>query len=238
MTWGKRTSAAADIASVAMTGIEARAQTRGEEVANSLSHGVGMQLAVASLPILVQFAARRGGTAELIGVSLFSATKNVLYLVSALYHAMPRGRAKHWLNRIDHAAIYLFIAGSFMPYLLGVLRGPWGWTLLGIVCSAAALGITAKMAHRLRHPLWSTALYLAMGWVALLAAVPLAERLSTGAIAWLMAGGVAYTLGAAVFLFDEKVRFAHFVWHLFVVAGGCHAMAVLRHPGLSGTRRR
>ncbi|MCU0940160.1 MAG: hemolysin III family protein [Burkholderiaceae bacterium] len=214
-----------------MAGIEPRAQTWGEEVANGLSHGVGMLLAAASLPILVQFAARQGGTAELIGVRLFSATMIVLYLVSALYHAMPRGRAKHWLNRIDHAAIYLFIAGSYMPYLLGVLRGPWGWTLFGIVCSAAALGIAAKMAHRLRHPLWSTGPYLAMGSVALLAAVPLAERLSTGAIAWLVAGGVAYTLGAAVFLLDEKVRFAHFVWHLFVVAGsGCHVMAALRHP--------
>nr|MCU0965194.1 hemolysin III family protein [Burkholderiaceae bacterium] len=110
-----------------------RAQTWGEEVANSLSHGIGCLLAIASLPILLQFSAQRGIAAEVVGASLFSATMILLYLVSTLYHALPAGRAKQWFNRLDHAAIYLFIAGSYMPYLLGVLRGPWGWTLFGIV---------------------------------------------------------------------------------------------------------
>jgi hemolysin III len=205
-----------------------RAQTWGEEVANSLSHGIGCLLAIASLPILLQFAVQRGGAADVVAASLFSATMILLYLVSTLYHALPAGRAKQWFNRLDHAAIYLFIAGSYMPYLLGVLRGPWGWTLFGIVWGAAALGVVAKLFNRLRRPLWSTGLYLAMGWVALIAAVPLFERLAAPQLTWLVAGGVAYTLGAVVFHFDAKLRFGHFVWHLFVLAGSaCHFVAAL-----------
>ena len=208
--------------------INARAQTLGEEVANAVSHGIGLLLAVASLPVLVQFSARHGGSASVIAASLFSATMILLYLVSTLYHALPAGRVKVWLNRMDHAAIYVFIAGSYMPWLLGALRGPWGWTLLAIIWSAAALGVTAKLFNRLRHPLWSTGLYVAMGWVALVAIVPLVERVSGAGITWLLAGGLAYTLGAIVFLFDNKVRYAHFVWHLFVMAGSaCHFCAAL-----------
>jgi hemolysin III len=205
-----------------------RAQSWGEEVANSLSHGIGFLLAIASLPVLVQFSAQRGSAADVVGASLFSATMILLYGVSTLYHALPAGRAKQWFNRLDHAAIYLFIAGSYMPYLLGVLRGPWGWTLLGIVWGAAALGVVAKLFNRLRRPLWSTGLYLAMGWVAVIAAVPLFERLPAAELTWLVAGGLAYTLGAVVFHFDSKLRYGHFVWHLFVLAGtGCHLIAAL-----------
>jgi hemolysin III len=211
-----------------MSSSRERPQSSGEELANSLSHGFGLLLALASLPILVQFAAQRGGAADVVAASLFSATMILLYLVSALYHALPAGRAKQWFNRLDHAAIYLFIAGSYMPYLLGALRGAWGWTLFGIVWSAAALGVVAKLFNRLRHPLWSTGLYLAMGWVALIAVVPLVERLPATTLAWLLAGGLAYTLGAAVFLLDSKIRYAHFVWHLFVLTGSaCHVVAAL-----------
>jgi hemolysin III len=205
-----------------------RPQSWGEELANALSHGVGFLLAVASLPILVYSSAQRGGAAAVVGASLFCGTMIVLYLVSALYHALPAGRAKHWLNRLDHAAIYLFIAGSYMPYLLGVLRGAWGWALFGIVWGTAVLGVTAKLLHRLRHPLWSTGLYVAMGWVALIAVVPLVERLSFDVLACLVAGGLAYTLGAVVFHFDSKLHYGHFVWHLFVMAGtACHFAAAL-----------
>ena len=208
--------------------VEERAQTLGEEVANAVSHGIGFLLAAASLPVLVQFASRQGGTANVVAASVFSVTMMLLYLVSTLYHALPAGRAKHWFNRLDHAAIYLFIAGSYMPYLLGVLRGPWGWTLFGIVWGVAALGVVAKLFNRLRRPLWSTGLYLAMGWVALVAAVPLFERLPAAELTWLVAGGLAYTLGAVVFHFDWKLRYGHFVWHLFVLAGtACHFVAVL-----------
>jgi hemolysin III len=161
---------------------------------------------------------------------VFSATMMLLYGVSTLYHVCPPGRAKVWLNRLDHAAIYLFIAGSYTPFVLGVLRGGWGWSLFGVVWTMAALGFTAKLANRLKHPLWSTGLYVVMGWVAVIAAAPLVARMPGAGLAWLVAGGVSYTAGAVVFLFDSRVRYAHFVWHLFVLGGSaCHFVAVLRY---------
>lgn len=208
-----------------------RDQTPAEELMNALSHGAGMMLAIASLPILVYSStSQRHGAGAVVGASLFAGTMILLYFVSTLYHALPGGRAKAWFNRLDHAAIYLFIAGSYMPFLLGVLRGPVGWTLFGAIWAAAALGVAAKLFDRLRHPLWSTGLYVAMGWMAVVAAVPLYERMSATGLLWLVVGGLAYTAGAVVFLFDSKVRFAHFVWHLFVMAGStCHFFAVLWH---------
>jgi hemolysin III len=205
---------------------QGRAQTRGEEIANALSHFAALAGAIAALPFLVMAAS---GGAGVVGASLFGATAIVLYLASTLYHAARPGRFKAWMNRLDHAAIYLFIAGSYMPFLLGVLYGAWGWTMFGVVWCAATLGVVAKLLNLLKHPLWSTGLYIAMGWVALLAAVPLVRHMAPLGLAWLVAGGLAYTLGALVFHFDHRMRYAHFVWHLFVVAGsGCHLMAALR----------
>ena len=210
--------------------VKGREQTRGEEIANALSHGLGLLLAVAALPILVHSAAQRGGTANVVAASLFASKMIVLYFVSTLYHALPSGRAKVWLNRLDHASIYLFIAGSYMPFLFGVLGGAWGWSLFGVVWAAAALGVTAKLLDRLQHPLWSTGLYVAMGWVVLIAAAPLYERMSAEGLLWLVAGGMSYTAGAVVFLFDSKLRYAHFAWHLFVIGGSaCHFFAALWH---------
>ncbi|MDP1691467.1 MAG: hemolysin III family protein [Burkholderiaceae bacterium] len=210
----------------------ARDQTLGEEIANALSHGLGLLLAVAALPVLVQSAARHGGTANVVAASLFAGTMILLYFVSTLYHALPPGRAKVWMSRLDHAAIYLFIAGSYMPFLFGVLRGAWGWSLFGVVWAAAALGVGAKFLDRLKHPLWSTGLYVAMGWVALVAAAPLFERMSPQGLTWLVAGGLSYSVGAVVFLFDAKLRYAHFAWHLLVIGGSaCHFFAALWHAG-------
>lgn len=207
-----------------------RAQTLGEEIANALSHGLGCLLALASLPILVHYAARDGGAVNVVAASLFAGTMILLYLVSTVYHALPAGRAKAWFNRLDHATIYIFIAGSYAPFTLGVLRGAWGWTLFGIVWGLAAAGVAAKLFNRLRHPLWSTGLYVAMGWVVLVAAVPLFERMSGAGLTWLVLGGLCYTAGAAVFLLDSRVRYAHFVWHLLVIGGSaCHFFAALWH---------
>ena len=207
-----------------------REQTWGEELANALSHGIGLLLAVASLPILVQSAVLHGSAADIVAASVFAGTAIMLYLVSTLYHAVRSAAAKSWLKRLDHASIYLFIAGSYMPFLFGVLRGAWGWSLFGVVWAAAALGVGAKLLDRLTHRLWSTGLYVAMGWVALVAAAPLVERLSASGPAWLIAGGLSYTAGAIVFLFDSRLRYAHFVWHLFVIGGStCHFFAALWH---------
>ena len=207
-----------------------RPQTWGEELANAISHGIGCLLAVASLPIVVFFAARHGSAVNVVAASVFSGTMILLYLVSTLYHALPGGQAKRLLNRLDHAAIYVFIAGSYTPFVLGVLRGPWGWSLFGVVWTMALLGFCAKLLDRLRHPLWSTGLYVAMGWLAVVAAAPLVARLPGAGLALLVVGGLLYTAGAVVFLFDSRVRFAHFVWHLFVLGGSaCHFIAVLRY---------
>jgi hemolysin III len=209
-----------------------RPQTLREEIANALSHGIGFLLAVASLPVLVDVASRHGGPASVPGVAVFSVTMMVLYFASAVYHALPHGPVKRWFHRADHAAIFLFIAGSYTPFVLGPLRGAWGWTLLGVVWALALAGIAAKAANRLAHPLWSTGLYVAMGWLALVAIGPLAQHVGPGGLRLLFAGGAAYTVGAVFFLLDHRVRYAHFVWHLFVLAGStCHFFAALWHSG-------
>lgn len=203
-----------------------RPQTLGEEIANAISHGLGALLAVAALPLLVWQAARLGTAADVVGACVFGASLLLLYGTSALYHALPAGTAKRWFNRLDHAAIYVLIAGSYTPFTLGVLHGAWGWSLLAIVWAAAALGVAVKLLNRLRHPLISTGLYVAMGWVAVVAAAPLVQRMATAGLVWLVAGGLCYTLGALVFLLDNRLRYAHAVWHLFVLGGSvCHFFA-------------
>jgi len=211
---------------------EDRPQTPGEEIANAISHGLGVLLAVAALPILVTRAVGHGGAADVVAAIVFALTMILLYGVSTLYHALPStlagGRAKAWLLRLDHAAIYVFIAGSYTPFTLGVLHTGPGLTLLIAVWAAAAFGVTIKLLNRLRHPVVSTLLYLAMGWVVVFAVGPLVERMPGPGLALLVAGGLSYTLGAFVFLLDNKVRYAHFVWHLFVLGGSvCHFFAAL-----------
>ncbi|HKX42358.1 MAG TPA: hemolysin III family protein [Burkholderiaceae bacterium] len=214
----------------AATTLAERAQTLGEEIANAISHGIGFAFAIASLPILLAFAPARSTTLNIVAACVFSSSMMLLYGVSTLYHAWPSGRFKAWLNRLDHAAIYVFIAGSYTPFVLGVLRGSWGWSLFATIWTMAVVGVTAKLLNRLQHLLWSTALYVAMGWLAVIAAAPLVARMPGSGLAWLIAGGVAYTLGAVVFMFDSKLRYAHFVWHLFVLGGStCHFFAVLWH---------
>ena len=206
----------------------ARDQTRGEEIANALSHGLGFVLAIASLPLLLAFASPALTSINTVAMCVFSVTMMLLYGVSTLYHALPAGPAKTWLNRCDHAAIYLFIAGSYTPFVLGVLRGGWGWSLFGVVWAMAVLGFMAKMLNRLKHPLWSTGLYVVMGWVAVVAAAPLVAHMPGAGLTLLVAGGLLYTAGAVVFIFDSRLRYAHFVWHLFVLGGSaCHFFAVL-----------
>lgn len=209
-----------------------RPQTLGEEIANAVSHGLGALLAVAALPILVMRAMGHGSVADVAAAAVFAATAILLYGISALYHALPAslagGRVKAWLMRLDHAAIYVFIAGSYTPFTLGVLHTGPGVTLLIAVWAAAAFGVAIKLLNRLRHPIVSTLLYLAMGWVVVFALGPLVERMPAAGLALLVAGGLSYTLGAVVFLLDNRLRYAHFVWHLFVLGGSvCHFFAAL-----------
>jgi hemolysin III len=201
----------------------------GEEIANSVSHGVGLVAALVAAPFLIA-AASQLSAANLVGAIVFAVTMVLLYAASTLYHALPQGRAKRVFMKLDHGAIYLFIAGSYTPFALGALSGPWGWTLFGLVWSMAVMGVVLKSFNRLTHPWLSTGLYLAMGWLVLIAAVPLVQNVPTMGIALLVAGGLAYTLGVVFFALDHKVRYAHAVWHAFVVAGtGFHFFAVLNY---------
>ncbi len=205
-----------------------RMQTLGEEIANSLSHGFGLLAAIAVMPILLIANIRHGTVAGVVGAGVFSTTMVLLYFASTLYHALPAGRAKRILVKVDHGAIYLFIAGSYTPFALGVLEGAWGWTLFGLVWAFAVAGVTLKTIDRLRHPWVSTGLYLLMGWLVLIVIVPLWQRMPAAGLLLLVAGGVAYTAGVGFFATDSRLKFGHFVWHLFVVAGSaCHFLAVL-----------
>jgi hemolysin III len=209
--------------------VQERPQSLGEEIANSASHGLGFLATVAAFPVLVMAAQQRGDTAGIVGASVFATTMVLLYLASTLFHALPRCRAKRVFQILDHSAIYLLIAGTYTPFTLGVLRGSWGWTLFGIVWGLAVVGTVLKALGGVRYTTLSTWMYLAMGWVVVIAAETVWTLVPGWGLFWLVAGGVAYTAGA-VFFMAERIRYFHFVWHLFVVAGtGCHFIAVLRY---------
>ena len=204
-------------------------ESRREEVANSISHGLGFVLAVAGAPLLIATAIRRGTVADVVAVSVFAASMALLYLSSTIYHALPPGRTKNAFHVLDHAAIYLLIAGTYTPFTLGVLKGGWGWTLFGLVWGLAALGVLLKVFAGIRWHGISTAVYVGMGWLIIIAAKPLWESLPLAGLIWLFAGGIAYTSGVYFYL-KKNMRYGHLVWHLFVVAGtGCHFVAILHY---------
>ena len=208
--------------------MEIRTQSRGEEIANSASHGLGLAAALAAMPILIVAAARAGSAANIVAACIFATSMVLLYLSSTLYHAVPGARIKRLFQKLDHGAIYLLIAGTYTPFTLGVLRGAWGWTLFGVVWGLAGIGLVLKAVDRLAHPLVSTGLYLLMGWLVLIAIRPLTALLPSAGLIWLVAGGLAYTIGVVFYLADSRWRYSHFVWHLFVIAGTtCHFFAVL-----------
>jgi len=208
--------------------VRTREQSREEEIANSLSHGLGLLMAVVATAFLIQHALRQGDAMFIAGASIFATTMVLLYLASTLYHALPAGRAKRAFQVIEHSAIFLLIAGTYTPFTTGVLRGTWGWTLLALVWGIAVAGITLKALNRLTHPILTTSLYLLMGWLVVIAAEPLAERVPPEGLRWLIAGGLAYTVGVIFFALGSRLRYGHFIWHLFVMAGtACHYFAVL-----------
>lgn len=199
----------------------------GEELANSLSHGIGLMCALVATPVLIVGAMKRGSTADVVANSVFGTTMVFLYLTSTWYHAVPEGRFKDRLHKLDHAAIYLLIGGTYTPFTLGVLRGTWGWTLLCIVWVAAAVGVSDKLISGIRRPRLSTGLYLVMGWTVVLVIRPLVLNMQPAGLAWLVAGGLSYTVGV-VFYTARHLPYNHFIWHLFVLTGStCHFFAVL-----------
>lgn len=198
-----------------------------EEFANSISHGLGLVLTLVAVPVLVFSAMRAGDVRFLIGVSVFGATMVLLYLASTLYHSTTHEAAKQLFRLFDHTAIFLLIAGTYTPFALGVLRGPWGWSMLAAVWALAIVGITLKIIARTRHSGISIVLYVLMGWLAVVATKPILELIPFPGILLILAGGLAYTGGLAFFA-AHRIRYNHFIWHLFVIAGTiCHYFAVL-----------
>jgi hemolysin III len=210
-------------------------QSRGEEIANSISHGAGLVGAAIGTPVLLIAAWERGSVPFMIGASVFAATMLLLYLGSTLYHAWPQTSFKCALQVVDHSAIFLLIAGTYTPFTLGPLHGWWGWSILALIWALAVCGVLLKMRRGALHrPRLAMTLYLGMGWLILLAMRPLAAAVPMSTLFWLVAGGVTYTVGV-IFFVREHVRYNHCVWHLFVLGGTlCHYFAVLTYANASG----
>ena len=204
-----------------------RTQSASEELANSISHAIGVVGAMIGTPILLLAAFRHASPFFLVGTIIFAVTMLLVYFGSTLYHAWPRTRVKSFLQVMDHSAIFLLIAGTYTPFALGPLRDAGGLTMLGIVWILALFGVVMKATRgALRHRKLSMTLYLGTGWIALIFLRPLALAIPFSALLWLIAGGIAYTAGT-LFFANERMRYAHFVWHLFVLAGtSCHFAAV------------
>jgi len=204
-------------------------QSPGEELANSISHGLGLIAGLIAAPFLILAALARENPAFTVGTSVFVATLLLLYLGSTLYHAWPQTPLKCALQVIDHSAIFLLIAGTYTPFTLGPLRGPWGWSILCLVWILAIGGVIMKITCGIGRPKVSVCLYLGMGWLILVALRPLALAVPTSTVVWLIAGGLAYT-GGVLFFINEHVPYNHFVWHLFVLLGTvCHFCAVFSY---------
>jgi hemolysin III len=206
-----------------------------DEYANVLTHGFGLLLALAAVPILIVLAVTHGTAWHVVGVSIYGTTLIALYTASTIYHAVQHPPAKRILRIVDHSAIYLLIAGSYTPFTLVNLRGVWGWTLLGLVWTIALFGVAWKLVHVERYVVVSTIVYIAMGWLAVIAIRPVSRAIPAAGIGWIFAGGLFYTLGV-VFFGLSRIRFVHAVWHLFVLAGSiCHYVAVARYVLPKGT---
>ena len=198
-----------------------------EDKANSLTHAMGSGIFAAGLALLVVLAARTGNAWKIVSVSIYGFTLVLLYTSSALYHAAHSPSLRRIMRMLDHASIYLLIAGTYTPFLLVNLRGGWGWPMFWTIWGLALAGVVANLFFVGRFKAASTGLYIAMGWIIVIAIAPLSRTLSPSGIALLLCGGLAYTLGATFYLLDKRLPFGHAVWHMFVIGGSvCHFLAV------------
>ena len=197
-----------------------------EDVANVATHGFGVLASLAGGSVLIVLAALSGSAWSIVGVSIFTASLVTLYSASTLYHASRNETTRRRLKVFDHCAIYLLIAGTYTPFLITSLRGGWGWSLFGVIWGLAVAGVVFKLYFTGRFPRLSTAIYIAMGWLVVIAAGPLARAIGPGTLGWLLAGGITYTAGT-LFYHSKRVPYAHAIWHLFVLSGSiCHGVAV------------
>ena len=198
-----------------------------EELVNSITHGVGLVLSIAGFVVLLTLAVMHGSALRIVSCAIYGSTLICVYAASTLYHGIAAPRCKRALKIFDHCAIYLLIAGTYTPFLLVNLGGGWGWSLLGVIWGLAMAGILLKFWFVDHFKIFSTVVYLAMGWLAIIAVKPLLQHVSAPGIAWLVAGGLMYTIGVAFFA-APRLRYGHAIWHVFVMAGIiCHYIAVL-----------
>jgi hemolysin III len=198
-----------------------------EELANGITHGIGLALSIVGLVVLLVLSILRGNAWHIAGCTTFGITLVLLYAASTLYHTFHTSRLRRVLKTLDHTAIYLLIAGTYTPFTLVNLRGFWGWLLFALVWGLAVFGILWKLIHVERFPIVSTLLYVAMGWIALIAVKPLLAAIPMWGVVWLVAGGLFYTAGVA-FYATKRIPYNHAIWHVFVMAGSiCHYFAVM-----------
>lgn len=202
-------------------------QSMGEEIANSISHGVGVLFALAATSILIVVAALEGSAIKIVGVSVFGATMILLYTASTLYHGIQNPTVKRVFHVFDHSAIFTLIAGTYTPVTLCAIQGEWGWTLFGVVWGFAVLGVVATAVFFEKARYFNLVLYIAMGWLIVITGPKMFAALSTGALFWLLLGGVFYT-GGVYFYRKKNLHFHHMIWHLFVLLGStCHFFLML-----------
>ena len=207
---------------------EQRRSLSGEEIANSVTHGIGLLLSVAGLAVLLVLAILRGTAWHIVACSVYGVSLVCLYTASTLYHAAHSARVKRGLKIFDHSAIYLLIAGTYTPFLLLNLRGPWGWSLFGVIWGLAFVGILFKLWFVDHFEHVSTGVYVAMGWLVIIAAKPVLAHVPAVTLTWLVAGGFLYSAGVAFYMW-KRLPYSHAVWHVFVLGGSiCHYFAVLR----------
>ncbi len=199
----------------------------GEEIANSITHGLGIVLSIAGLAVLTAFASQFGNVWHIVSCSIYGATQIILYTASTLYHSIPLPRARAVLRVFDHAAIFLLIAGTYTPFTLVSLRGPWGWSLFGVIWGLAIAGIIGQGLLLRQKTIWMVIPYVLMGWVVVVGIRPLLSSVAAGGLMLLLAGGLAYT-GGSIFYVWRRVPYHHAIWHVFVLAGSIfHFFAIL-----------
>jgi hemolysin III len=197
-----------------------------EEIANSITHGMGLCLSIVGLVILVVLASIHGDAWRVVSFSIYGSSLIILYAASTFYHSFRSERMKHLFKIIDHSAIFLLIAGTYTPFTLIPLRGAWGWSLFGAIWGLALAGIGFKLFFVNRFKVLSTIIYLIMGWIVLIAIQPLVKNIPAGGLGWLATGGILYSLGVIFYLW-KKLPFNHAIWHFFVMGGStCHFFAI------------
>lgn len=203
--------------------------TKGEEIANAITHGVGALLAIAALVLLVVFSSKYGNVWYIVSYSIYGTMLVILYIASTLYHSLPGRNIKHLFQIFDHSSIYLLIAGTYTPYILTKLRNPLGWTIFGIVWGLAVIGIIMKTFWVTKYVGLSTIIYVIMGWLIIIDFKPLMHAMPHAGLILLIVGGILYTVGAVLFMFDN-IPYNHAIWHIFVLAGStCHFFSIIKY---------